>query len=216
MKIDNKEYWDAFYLKEDEAIRDKTRFAEFVLKNWTGDKKNILELGCGNGRDSLYFHANGLNVVGIDASEVAINNLSCLESGCTFICDDFIESGSLWKRNYDICYSRFTVHAINLEQEHKLIVNVYRALNDNGIFCVEVRSVHDFLYGEGERVGEDEFIFDEHYRRFIRINEFLQRLMKTGFVIKYAEENKGFAPFNGVDPQMIRVIAAKEGGGVER
>lgn len=154
-------------------------------------------------------------MVGIDASEVAINNLSCLESGCTFICDDFIESGSLWKRNYDICYSRFTVHAINLEQEHKLIVNVYRALNDNGIFCVEVRSVHDFLYGEGERVGEDEFIFDEHYRRFIRINEFLQRLMKTGFVIKYAEENKGFAPFNGVDPQMIRVIAAKERG-VER
>lgn len=210
LKIDNKGYWDAFYLKKNETIRDKTRFAEFMLKNWMGGKKSVLELGCGNGRDSLYFDANGMDVVGIDASEVAINSLNSLKSGCKFICDDFIESEFICQRKYDICYSRFTVHAISLEQEYKLIKNVYKALNDNGIFCVEVRSIHDFLYGEGEYIGKDEFIFDEHYRRFIRINEFLLRLMKAGFVIKYAEENKGFAPFNGVDPQIIRVVAARE------
>ena len=36
---------------------------------------NLVELGCGNGRDSLYFAKHGVHVTGIDASEVAINEL---------------------------------------------------------------------------------------------------------------------------------------------
>ena len=38
--------------------------------------KKILELGCGQGRDALFFASNGLDVVTIDSSQVAINVLS--------------------------------------------------------------------------------------------------------------------------------------------
>ena len=37
--------------------------------------KSILELGCGNGRDSFYFAKNGLNVTAIDASNAVIEKL---------------------------------------------------------------------------------------------------------------------------------------------
>ena len=50
--------------------------------------KELIELGCGNGRDSLFFAKNGINVTGIDASETAIDELrNTVElDNCIFIC----------------------------------------------------------------------------------------------------------------------------------
>lgn len=206
----DEKYWNSFYQKQNENIKAHTKFAEYIFNNWTNSRKSLLEFGCGNGRDSLYFQKSGLDVTGIDVSTVAIEKLKKMNSGCTFICDDFIISGNIYQNKYDICYSRFTVHAITLEQENSLINNAYNTLNTNGLFCIEVRSIHDELYGKGMKIGKDEFIFDDHYRRFIRMNDFLMRLMKSGFTIRYAEENRGFAPFGDVDPMVIRVIAEKE------
>lgn len=209
-KVDDKKYWNKFYEKNHEEIFYNTLFAEYVYENWIQNRKSLLEYGCGNGRDSLYFGLKGMDVSGVDASETAIKNLKALKSQCHFICDDFINSEVIFKKQYDVCYSRFTIHAINLCDEVKLIRNSYNVLKNNGLFCIEVRSVFDSLYGKGMPLGKDEYIFNSHYRRFIRINELLERLINEGFLIKYAEENTGFAPLNNSDPQIIRVIAAKE------
>jgi 2-polyprenyl-3-methyl-5-hydroxy-6-metoxy-1,4-benzoquinol methylase len=37
--------------------------------------KRILELGCGQGRDTIFFATNGLEVHAIDSSKVAIENI---------------------------------------------------------------------------------------------------------------------------------------------
>ena len=42
----------------------------------------VLELGCGNGRDSLFFLQNGLRVTGVDASDNAIRQLQKDTIGC--------------------------------------------------------------------------------------------------------------------------------------
>ncbi len=38
--------------------------------------KKILELGCGQGRDTIFFASNGIEVIAIDSSKVAIDALS--------------------------------------------------------------------------------------------------------------------------------------------
>jgi ubiquinone/menaquinone biosynthesis C-methylase UbiE len=38
--------------------------------------KKILELGCGQGRDTIFFASNGLDVVAVDSSHIAIDVLS--------------------------------------------------------------------------------------------------------------------------------------------
>ena len=40
----------------------------------------ILELGCGQGRDAIFFAFNGIDVVAIDSSHVAIDALSKITS----------------------------------------------------------------------------------------------------------------------------------------
>lgn len=203
------EYWNDYY-KKDKAPIEPSLFAKTILSEMQKGK-TVLELGCGNGRDSLYFYRNGLNVTAVDASDCTISQLKQQydEDNICFICDDFVCSPAIFSGQFDYCYSRFSLHAINEEQEIEVIKNVFNVLKSKGKFFIEVRSVHDELYGKGERVGKDSFVHDGHYRRFVHKELLENELKQCGFIIDYSEEQRGFAPFGESDPPVIRVIAKK-------
>ena len=67
-------YWNDLYSKQNYFGIGPTILAleaQELIKN--NSISNILELGCGQGRDSLFFANLGYNVVGTDISENAIN-----------------------------------------------------------------------------------------------------------------------------------------------
>lgn len=148
-------YWNQYYKKISCLTKPSrfARFARFVRTNYLSEGAALLELGCGNGRDSLFFAAQGLKVTAVDASDYAITELAQRNvSNAEFICGDFVESPSIYSRQYDFCYSRFSLHAINAEQENLLLRNVKNSLNGGGKFFIEVRSVNDPLFGKGTPV----------------------------------------------------------------
>jgi len=69
--------WDKVY-SNDSAFFGKTP-SDFAQKCYSDFEKygvkRILELGCGQGRDSIFFASNGLDVHAIDSSKVAIENI---------------------------------------------------------------------------------------------------------------------------------------------
>ncbi len=202
-------YWNNFYTSSLD-IKEPSLFARSILPQL--DKgKNLLELGCGNGRDSLFFAENGLNVIGIDASDKTIEILksTCELGNVCFVCDDFVCSPMIFAGQYDYCYSRFSLHAINVEQEREVIKNVYNSLKIGGKFFVEVRSINDEIYGLGEKIAEHTYIYNGHFRRFIVKAELENRMKEVGFEVIYSEEKKGFAPFEEQDPLIIRMICKK-------
>lgn len=203
------EYWNNYY-QENRDIKHPSLFAQ-EIEPLLGKSKNILELGCGNGRDSLYFAKKGLNVTAIDASDGVIQKLKMEndEDNICFICDDFVSSSAIYSGQYDYVYSRFTLHAINREQEIEVLNNVHKVLKDGGYFFIEVRSVNDELYGCGKEVAPDSYIFDGHFRRFIRMEELIEELKRVGFTIVSALEKRGFAPYRDSDPPIIRIIARR-------
>jgi len=70
--IKNDFYWNKFYKKFN--LAKPSSFAEFVYKK-IKIKKNLLsiiDIGCGNGRDTLFFLKKGFLTVGLDKSRVAI------------------------------------------------------------------------------------------------------------------------------------------------
>ena len=75
-----------------------------------------------------------------------------------------------------------------------------------------MRSVNDEIYGLGEKIAENTYIYEGHFRRFIVRDELENKLEKAGFYISYSEEQRGFAPFGESDPPIIRIIADKRGG----
>lgn len=205
-------YWDDYY-KENRADTNVTLFARSIFEKYLAGKTGkILELGCGNGRDSRFFLSKGYKVTAIDASRNAITKLQkefVGEKNAVFLCEDFVNEKSIYIERYDFCYSRFSIHAIDEKQEDILIKNVFSAITAGGYFFIEARSVHDELYGKGRKVGEDAFFYDGHYRRFIRKDNLREKLDKNGFVIVKLDEEKGFAPCGNEDPIITRCIANK-------
>ena len=64
-------FWDKFYIKKNITTKPSS-FAKYCKKNFIKKNKKILEIGCGNGRDSFYFFKSKLNVTAIDKSKEVI------------------------------------------------------------------------------------------------------------------------------------------------
>lgn len=203
------EYWNNYY-SQNPNINEPSLFARTIEKKMSKGK-TILELGCGNGRDSIYFSQSGFNVTAIDASDGVIKKLKRenSEDNICFICDDFVSSAAIFSGQYDYVYARFSLHAINEEQETEVLYNVYKVLKQGGMFFIEVRSINDELCGKGKKVGDNAYIFDGHFRRFVEMEKLVKKMKQVGFVIFSALESRGFAPFGESDPPVIRIEAGK-------
>lgn len=211
----DEDYWNKYYSNSaaiSELKQSPSLFADEMLRRYMERGKNLVELGCGNGRDSLYFVKNGLNVTGIDASQIVIDELreNYSMNNCVFICDDFVSAESIYQIQYDYCYSRFTLHAINEQQETQILKKAYDMLKENGYLFIEARSINDKKYGVGQAVERNAFICDGHYRRFIDLIELLSKLKDIGFTIVESAESDQFAPLKGDNAVCVRVVAQKE------
>ena len=201
-------YWDNFYKKKKLTL-EPSKFAIFcrkILKNYKG---TLYDIGCGNGRDSIYFNKNKIHCFGIDKSKEAIkrNKKNFIRYKNKFLQDNFcrIFFKSKINENFSI-YSRFTLHAINYLDENRLISSIKKQSNINFLF-IECRTLKDEYYGVGKKVGKHEFI-SSHYRRFIDPQVLKNKLSKN-FKIIYFKQSYNFAKFKKENPCILRIVAKK-------
>lgn len=209
----DKNYWEQVYSKQN-SISLPSLFAKFVLENYTKPQDRLVELGCGNGRDAVFFANNNISVLAIDQCSNEIDFLASTfqaNKNIDFIAGDFtaLEKSATYKSQ--IVYSRFTLHSIKENQETDVCNWAYAVLQENGFFCIEVRGQKNEIYKLGEQAENEEhaYIYNNHYRRFLDFVGFQQKLETIGFAIEFAAEEKGFAPFNGDNETYIRIIAKK-------
>jgi SAM-dependent methyltransferase len=76
LQVEN--FWNQIYSKNTSHFADENDEVLSAALNHFGNiqGKRILDIGCGDGRSSLYFAMKGANVIALDISEVAINNLN--------------------------------------------------------------------------------------------------------------------------------------------
>jgi tellurite methyltransferase len=212
----DKKYWDGYYQQhgQDKGISKCSSFAKFCLDSFFTERGlNIVELGSGNGRDAVYFAHHKLNTIAIDQSIVAINieKESLRDEVAQYLQPkslDFINEDYSKYKSIDIFYSRFTIHAITKSDEEKLMPNIYSALNANGLFCIEVRTTKDSLFGVGEDCGNNTFITD-HKRRFIDSQVFLNQALVLGFKLLYFVETDDLSVYKNDNPVLMRIILQK-------
>jgi tellurite methyltransferase len=207
----DKEYWEKFYKMQNEKLKPSL-FAKYVRKNFADEGNSLIELGCGNGRDAIFFANEGLYVYAVDQCEDEIKFLTFRYEqlkNLTFQAGDF--SNLEDKEAVDLIYSRFTLHAISKEQECKTLEWAYKNLSKGGYLCIEARGQKNEIYKLGEKVvnESDAYLHNNHYRRFINFEKLCIFIKQLGFLIIFAEEEKGFAPFAGKNETYIRIIAKK-------
>lgn len=207
----DKEYWNQYYEKNfnNKEIINPSSFALFCQNNYfSHSEKKILELGCGNGRDSLFFTRQGHTVSAIDQS----NTINLDQKKLSVIVSDFIKYDYTKLENINVIYSRFTLHSISLEDEEILLKKIENKLDYGGIFCVEARTIKDPLYGIGNHISDTTYETD-HKRRFIDAMEFIRKIFNMGFSLKYFIESNGLSVYKNDDPVLMRLIAIKNNNG---
>lgn len=213
VKNSGETYWAEYY-KSGEAPEESSAFAEYVSERYLDDGMTIIELGCGNGRDSYYFASRGVGVVAVDQVVSEIEELTAKHadvSNLKFEVGDFTHLPDA-ESKFDAVYSRFTLHSVSKTGQDRVLKWSDASLTDGGYLCIETRGQKNELYKKGLPVEgeEDAYIYNNHYRRFVDFDTFREEVSSAGFLILEAYEQKGFAPYDDTDYQFIRVIAQKQ------
>ena len=155
--------------------------------NFFKEKKinNIIELGAGLGRDSIFFAKNNIKIQALDYSSSGIkiinhkikkDNLSNYISTKLF---DVREKLPFKDNSVDACYSHMLYcMALTIADLQKLNNEIHRILKPNGLNIYTVRHTNDGDYKNGKHIGEDLYEND-------------------GFIVHYFSEEKVNSLLNG-------------------
>ncbi len=173
-------HWESTYSQEPDlyggepshaARKAAQRFREEGIRN-------ILELGAGQGRDTVFFARNGFRILAVDYSRPGLQSIrekmrrSNLADWVGLLCHDVRQPLPLVDESFDACYSHMLFNmALTTTQLESLSVEIRRVLVPGGLNVYSARNTQD-----------------AHYRRGIRHGEALYE--NDGFIVHFLSERK--------------------------
>ena len=143
-----------------EAPSEPAQYAAELFRK--EDRVNILELGGGQGRDTIFFAHKGFQVCVVDFTEGGVRAIaqkaeaSGLSDYVTPICHDVRTPLPFEDESFDACYSHMLFcMAMNTRQLESLFEEAWRVLKPGGLNVYTVRNNQDAHYGAGIHRGED-------------------------------------------------------------
>lgn len=206
------DYWNSFYRTKAASFAAPSQFALFVLGETAPDGP-MVDIGCGTGRDAIYFSSQGRAVLGVDASEAAVahcrqlaaaNDLSARFLASKINASDLAErirvelEGA--PRGRLTVYARFFVHAINEDEEIAFLELASELCDKGGVLAVEFRTIRD---------AQQAKVTEAHYRRFVDPLAFMANASRAGFVPEYFVEGFGYAKYKDDDAHVARCMMSR-------
>lgn len=202
-------YWNQYYSRPVRRV-PPSQFAAFVANEYS-DHELVVDVGCGNGRDSVFFAQLGFRTMGIDAADVAVTHCRSLIEGSDrpeghnqFLCRnvlDLRDDPSLAASIRDvkkIIYSRFFLHAIDIHEEQAFFDFAFASMKDGDVLAVEFRTSQDA--GRAKVTGA-------HYRRYVDSSDLVQAVVdRHGAQVLYLTEGTGFAKYKADDAHVCRLV----------
>lgn len=208
-------HWDTYYRSR--SVPDlPSQFAVFVLNEFR--PAAVVDVGCGSGRDALFFASQGIPTLGVDASASAVELCSSKAGpalNATFRQADIkqpdfvaiVEDGLSARdtKGALLVYARFFIHAIDDEAERTLLRGVSHLLGRHGgVFAAEFRTTRDKSMTK---------VTPDHYRRFVNPADFAAEALQAGLRTTYFVEGFGLAKYKEDDAHVARFLLAPQPAG---
>jgi SAM-dependent methyltransferase len=209
------QYWSDFYEHHD--FNAGSSFFEFI-NQVAGLPDTVIDIGCGDGRDSLAFGLAGKRVYGLDRSDIGVeaamdkSKVARLDHAVAFaVCD--VSDGQALSSAFasireaaddgNVCYyMRFFLHSIPEDTQATLLAAIAKNAKPGDVFAAEFRTDKD--------IDHSRVFGDTHYRRYQSAAEFSAQLQNQyGWIVTYETESRGLSPFGDEDPTLYRGVAAR-------
>ena len=148
----------------------------------------LLEVGCGDGIDAMYYAAQGHHVTATDQAEIVCPSTFYPR----FLKADAREALGL--RAWDAVIGRFLLHAMPEHEAGLFLDAVHKWLSPGGVAAFEFRTNLDGLV-------------TDHFRRAVDIADVERALLKNGNMeLIHCSVGTGRSVVNGEDPKLGRVV----------
>lgn len=159
--------WESKWKKLREDSLPPSNFAKRAWK-LIKDKNTLLELGCGGGRDSIFFAKKGLQVTAVDFAASALERLKG-EQNVEVKRQDI--SDLRINQRFDVIYANLSLHYFDDRTTRSIFRRLHTLLNKSGFLFVRCKSTDDPLASIGEEIetnffnikGKNLHLFDKEY-----------------------------------------------------
>lgn len=206
----NKDFWNDYYNNTIDDINRPSTFASFIHEKYMINPKNVLDLGAGNCRDSIFFSKNGSQTKAIDYNGILkeeYNNLQLIKEDV-----ELFLSTKTKLDNYELVYMRWFLHAMPYDKAGNIFKLASNILKTGSLICIELRSLNDAKLKEESIYNELDKSYATTHKRWLYNKEMLEQLaLNNNCNIIYLEEGY-FSPNKNTethDPLLIRMICKK-------
>lgn len=201
--------FDEYYSSEEwyYKLPPSEELEEFLGRGSDFGGQSALDVGCGEGRDSILLASKGFSVVSVDASSSAIKKLSAfaLKNGLKI---DTRQADAtqldLPANSYDVICAVTLFDHLNVGDGRKLASKLTRALRPGGFLFVEVFTTSDPGYLGGEASETAHFI--RHYFSPGELRDLFSELKE----ISYVEQLEEDATHGPVHMHGVAILLAKK------
>lgn len=176
-----------------------------LLKGRFENCKNIIDVGCGNGRNMVYFLKNNFDVYGIDQDLNMIEEIKKLSQELApqnatnnFILAD-LEEIPFSNSNFDCVICNAVLHfAKNKNNFEKMLLSIWRILKPNGFLFVRLAST----------IGIESLIKDLGDGRYLLPDNSIRYLVSQEMLIDYTKKLNGklIEPLKTTNVQNLRCM----------
>ncbi len=214
---DERDRWNDFYRSRRLDIpTEPSEFASWAQDRWASAEhppEQVVDLGCGNGRDSVFFAEHGLRVVGADFSVVGLRqarahakqadvSAQLLEWNLNSLRETLTRAALLaHDPGPRVVYARLLLDALPDHARPQFWAAVRMLLAGGGQCFLEFRTEKD------RRTRKK---FGRHFRRFLDPDLVLTEAAGVGAEVVERLEGRGLAVLDHEDPYVCRLVLERK------
>ena len=163
-KTEQQSQWDGIFNKVPDFFgHGPSEFGRLSLEKFQKEGvRSVLELGCGQGRDTFLFAQSGLEVTALDYSDSAVDEITNKANSLGFSSQllsqthDVREPLPYPDESFDACFSHMLLcMELSTDEIAYILQEVHRVLSPGGFAIYSVRSNFDKHFGTGIHLGGD-------------------------------------------------------------
>ncbi len=171
---------------------------------------SILELGCGVGRDALFFAKMGHVVIATDSSSVVIEQNKKLypSSGVEFSVLDMQQTLPYPDERFDAVFANLSLHYYLDEKTEEIFQEIGRVLKEGGILAFACKSRDEQRTAGATEVAKNVFVAPGGHATHFFTTDYVRELVEGVFSIEHLDDVN--EEYNGQVSGIVRCIARKE------